>query len=157
MIICQICVRIMRAIIFIGIQASGKTSFFNLELKNKGFVHISMDVLRNRNKERQLVLECIAAQKDFVIDNTNPTRTDRKRYLSLLENSDYTVEGYFFQSRVQDCVMRNAKRDNPIPAKAIASTSNRLELPSYKEGFDTLSYISIAESGFSITDWEEQK
>lgn len=157
MIICQICVRIMRAIIFIGIQASGKTSFFNQELKNKGFVHISMDVLRNRNKERQLVLECIALQKDFVIDNTNPTRTDRKRYLSLLEGSRYIVEGYFFQSRVQDCVLRNAKRGNPVPAKAIASTSNRLELPSREEGFDVLKYVAITENGFSVTDWEEQK
>ena len=147
----------MRAIIFIGIQASGKTSFFNVELGKDGFVHISMDVLRNRNKEKQLVLDCIAERKDFVIDNTNPTRTDRKRYLSLLEGSGYTVEGYYFQSRVQDCVKRNAARGTPIPAKAIASTSNRLELPSYEEGFDVLKYIALTENGFSITDWEEQK
>lgn len=147
----------MRAIIFIGIQASGKTTFFNQVLKKKGLVHISMDDLRNRNKERQLVIECIAHGKDFVIDNTNPTRNDRKRYLALLEGSRYTVEGYFFQSRIQDCVMRNTKRDNPIPVKAIASTTNRMELPSYEEGFDVLKYIAITDKGFSITDWEEQK
>ena len=116
-----------------------------------------MDVLRNRNKEKQWVMECIATGKDFVIDNTNPTRTDRKRYLSLLEGSRYIVEGYFFQSQVQDCVLRNAKRGNPVPAKAIASTSNRLELPSREEGFDVLKYITVTANGFSVTDWEEQK
>ena len=145
----------MKAIIFIGIQASGKTSFFRQMLEKDGFVHISMDVLGNRNKERQMVLDCIAAGKDFVIDNTNPTRDDRRRYLDLLSGSSYEVAGYFFQSRVQDCVRRNKVRGETVPVKAIAATSNKLEMPSYDEGFDILKYISITEGGFSITDWEE--
>ena len=146
----------MKAIIFIGIQASGKTSFYRERLENEGYVHISMDVLGNRNKEKQLVLDCIAAGKDFVIDNTNPTREDRRRYLDLLEGSSYDVAGYFFQSRVKDCVQRNWARGETVPSKAIAATSNRLEMPSFAEGFDTLKYVAITDNGFSISDWEEQ-
>ena len=145
----------MKAIIFIGIQASGKTSFFKQQLEKDGFVHISMDIIGNRNKEKQLVLDCIASGKDFVIDNTNPTREERRRYLDLLADSGYDVAGYFFQSRVQDCVRRNRARGETVPSKAIAATSNKLEMPSYAEGFNTLKYISITENGFSVSDWED--
>ena len=145
----------MKAIIFIGIQASGKTCFYKQQLEKDGFVHISMDILGNRNKEKQLVLDCIANRKDFVVDNTNPTREDRRRYLDLLDGSDYEVAGYFFQSRVQDCVLRNRARGDTVPSKAIAATSNKLEIPSYDEGFDILKFISITENGFSVSDWED--
>ena len=146
----------MKAIIFIGIQASGKTSFFKQEMEKDGFVHISMDIIGNRNKEKHLILDCIAAGKDFVIDNTNPTRAERRRYLDLLEGSGYEVSGYFFQSRVKDCMKRNRERGGSVPPKAIAATSNKLEMPSFAEGFDILKYICITENGFSISDWEEQ-
>lgn len=145
----------MKAIIFIGIQASGKTSFYERLLEKDGYVHISMDILGNRNKEEQMVQDCIATGKDFVIDNTNPTREERRRYLELLADSGYEVAGYFFQSRVQDCVRRNQERGEKVPSKAIAATSNKLEMPSYDEGFDILKHISITENGFSMSDWED--
>lgn len=145
----------MKAIIFIGIQASGKTSFYERLLEKDGYFHISMDILGNRNKEEQMVQDCIATGKDFVIDNTNPTREERRRYLELLADSGYEVAGYFFQSRVQDCVRRNQERGEKVPSKAIAATSNKLEMPSYDEGFDILKYISITENGFSMSDWED--
>ena len=44
----------MKAIIFIGIQASGKTSFFKQELEKDGFVHISTDITVSRNTCLQL-------------------------------------------------------------------------------------------------------
>ena len=145
----------MKAIIFIGIQASGKTSFYKDRLEKDGYVHISMDILGNRNKEKQMVQDCIATGKDFVIDNTNPTREERRRYLDLLVGSGYEVAGYFFQSRVQDCVQRNRVRGETVPSKAIAATSNKLEMPTYAEGFDILKYISITENGFSVSEWED--
>ena len=42
-----------QAIIFIGIQASGKTTFYNQMLSDGTYTHISLDDLRTRNKERQ--------------------------------------------------------------------------------------------------------
>lgn len=145
----------MKAILFIGIQASGKTTFFKQQLETDGFVHISMDLIGNRNKEKQLVQDCISAGKDFVIDNTNPTKSERRRYLDLLDGKGYEVAGYFFQSRVQDCIRRNQERGETVPPKAIAATSNRLETPSYAEGFDSIKFIEITENGFSISDWED--
>ncbi len=108
--------------------------------------------------------ECIRQKKNFVVDNTNPTREDRARYIPLAKEAGYQVIGYFFQSKVQDCIARNALRTGKacIPSKAIAATSKKLELPSYDEGFDKLYFVSFGElrnpetSLFSMltSDWE---
>ena len=39
-----------KAIIFTGIQASGKSTFFKQHFRS-GFVHINLDTLHTRNKE----------------------------------------------------------------------------------------------------------
>lgn len=133
------------AIIFVGIQGSGKTTFFRqiIEPNITGWKHISMDELHNRNKEADMIRECIKNRQSFVIDNTNPTKAERKRYMDMLEGKGYRVMCYFFQSRVKDCVERNKLRGEPVPAKAIAATSNKLELPSKNEGFTEMIYIKV--------------
>ena len=68
----------MRAAIFIGIQASGKSSFYSKALEGMGYVQISMDLLHNRNREEALIRESIAADRNVAIDNTNPTRAERR-------------------------------------------------------------------------------
>ena len=40
-----------------------------------------------------------------------------------------------------------------IPAKAIAATSNKLQLPSYDEGFDKLYFVKNNGSDMVIEDW----
>ena len=37
-----------------------------------------------------------------------------------------------------------------VPNKAIACTSNKLELPEYEEGFDELYFVSIDGEGFRV-------
>ena len=64
------------AVIMIGIQASGKSTFCSKYLSD-GFVRISMDELNTRNKEKLLLAECISKGMDIVIDNTNPKKENR--------------------------------------------------------------------------------
>ena len=147
----------MRAAIFIGIQASGKTSFYRKVLEGMGYMQISMDLLRNRNKEEALIRECIAADRNVAVDNTNPTRAERKRYLDILGEAGCPVDGYFFRSIVKDCIGRNARREKPVPEKAIAATSNKLEMPSLEEGFDKLYFVRMdGKGGFVVDDWRTE-
>lgn len=52
---------------------------------------------------------------------------------------------------------RNSHRSGKacIPGKAIACTSNRLELPSYEEGFDALYFVRIQDGAFAVDRWNE--
>ena len=61
------------------------------------------------------------------------------------------------QSQVQECIRRNAAREGTaqIPRTAIAMTSNRLELPSFAEGFDELYYVANNGAEMKISEWRD--
>ncbi len=146
------------AVIFIGIQGSGKTYLYR-HLFAEDHVHINLDELRTRNREKLLLEECIAAGRSFVVDNTNPTRADRQRYIPLAKSAGYRVVGCFLQSRLQDCIARNEQRTGKahIPPNAIAATSNRLEMPDLEEGFDELYFVSYENGEINISEWRKAK
>ena len=94
----------------------------------------------------------------MVIDNTNPTAQDREMYIRKAKENGYRVVGYFMQSKLQECVARNNQREGKakVPAKAIAATSNRLQIPSYQEGFDELYFVKLTEAGAFVEKWKEE-
>lgn len=142
----------MEAVIFVGLQASGKSSFY----KDRFFsthVRISLDLLKTRNRERRLMAACLETQQPFVIDNTNPSRAERTKYIEASKTAKYSVIGYYFRSRVQDSLQRNKMRIAPVPTAGILSTAKKLELPSLDEGFDNLKYVRLTESGFVVEEW----
>ena len=100
----------MQAVILIGIQASGKSTFCKERLFDT-HVRINLDMLRTRHREQRLLAACIEAKQPFVIDNTNPTKEDRARYIALAKAAGFRVVGYYFASQIQECKERNAARE----------------------------------------------
>ena len=145
-------------VIIIGIQGSGKSTFYNKFLKDE-FVRINLDTLKTRHREKLLIEECIENKKSFAVDNTNPTRLDRERYIPLAKAAGYRIVGYFMQSKIRECIERNNKRQGKerIPEGAIVCTSNKLEMPSYDEGFDELYFVANDGETMSILKWREEK
>ena len=136
-------------IVLCGIQASGKSSFAR-ERWYESHVRINLDMLRTRNREDIVLYACLAAKAPIVVDNTNPTRAQRLRYLSLARAAGYeSVALYYFQTTVDDAVARNATRaeQTRVPEIAIRGTSRKLETPSRDEGWDRLVTVSIAATG----------
>ena len=146
-----------RMILFTGIQASGKSSFYR-EFFEKEYAYISLDVLHTRRKEWLEIKRCLKQGICFVVDNTNPKRIDREKYLIAAKQYNYQVIGYYFQSSVGVCMERNEKREGKakVPRCAIAATFNQMELPDYKEGFDRLYYVAIKDGEWKIEDWKEE-
>ncbi len=141
--------------IMMGIQGSGKSTFCAKFLPD--VTRINLDTLHTRNKESLLIAECQSKGVDYVVDNTNPTREDRARYILPAKNAGYHVVGYFMQSRLQDCIQRNDLREGKakIPSKAIAMTSNKLEMPSRTEGFDELYFVTNDGKTMSVCEWRK--
>ncbi|WP_442508397.1 AAA family ATPase [Novipirellula sp. SH528] len=140
---------------FTGLQGSGKSSFF----KERFFathVRISLDLLRTRNRENRILEVCIETQQRFVIDNTNPTCDERAKYIGKSRDSGFRVIGYYFRSKVDDCLRRNKERTDRVPEVAILSTAKKLELPKLDEGFDELWYVRIENSGFALEEWKDE-
>ncbi len=147
----------MNGIIFIGLQASGKSSFFKDQF-SKTHLCLSMDMLKTRHRERILFDACLTAKQPVVIDNTNPTKQDRARYTYLLKKHKFQVVGYYFQSSLDECLKRNAQRNGKsrIPDVGIKGTFNKLELPCYDEGFDELYSVFIEDGKFMIKEWNDE-
>jgi predicted kinase len=148
----------MEAIIFIGIQATGKSSFYQARFFDT-HIRINLDMLRTRHRERLLLKACLEMKQSFVVDNTNPTRKDRIRYISAAQDAGFQIIGYYFQSKLQDALYRNRLRDTEkqIPEKGVRGTSAKLELPTLDEGFDQLYYVTIRANGeFNVEEWQDE-
>ena len=146
----------MQAVILIGIQATGKSTFYRERFFNT-HIRINLDMLKTRHREALLLRACLEANQSFVVDNTNPTRAERARYITAAQEAGFLVVGYFFESRLQDALARNRTRTGPaqIPEKGIGGTARRLELPGLAEGFDKLFFVRIENGGFVVEPWRD--
>ena len=145
----------MELILFIGLQATGKSSFYRHAFY-RTHVRVNLDMLRTRHREKLLVDACIAGKTKFVVDNTNLTRDDRARYIGPAKAAGFRVIGYFFESQVADALRRNATRPKGerVPDIAIRSSSNKLQNPSMSEGFDELFFVRLTEENqFSVNQF----
>lgn len=134
----------MEMIIFIGIPGSGKSTFFQERFANT-HVRINLDMLKTRHREKILVEACIKAKQSFVVDNTNITTAERKRYIPLARQAGFHVVGYYFHSDLKAALQRNQQRDGKawIPARGIIARHHQLQLPDFNEGFDQLYTVHI--------------
>jgi predicted kinase len=145
----------MELLIFIGIQATGKSSFWR-ERFSDSHLRLNLDMLKTRHREELIFKACLEAKAKCVIDNTNLTRTDRARYIVPARAIGFRIHGFFFESRIDDALQRNALRHAKacLPALALKSAIKTLQLPEFDEGFDTLSFIRITpENTFDCSPW----
>ena len=148
----------MEAIIFAGLQASGKSSFYR-ERFFATHLRVNLDMLKTRHREALLLRCCLAMQQRFVVDNTNPTIAERARYIAPAREAGFRVVGYDFRAEARDCVGRNARRParERVPPQAIYGTRKRLQPPTLAEGFDALYVVRLApEGGFTVENWLER-
>ncbi len=143
----------MQAVLFIGIQGSGKSEFCKQRFYAT-HIRLNLDMLRTRHRETLLLDACIAAKQPFVVDNTNPAKADRARYIPKAKEAGFQIAGYYFRSTVGECMRRNEARmgKERAPRPALLGTYKKLELPSVNEGFDELFYVSIDEDGRFIVE-----
>ncbi|MGL5435689.1 MAG: AAA family ATPase [Lachnospiraceae bacterium] len=147
----------MEAVIFTGIQATGKSSFY-LERFYSTHIRLNMDMLKTRHREKLLLDACLCAKQNFVIDNTNPLRSDRKKYIDQIRQHDFEITGYYFQSNLNDCLARNKERigKSQVPDIAILGTHKKMELPGFAEGYDHLYYVSLQNGKFIVEEYRHE-
>lgn len=68
-------------IIFVGSAASGKSTFWKTHLSD--YVRVNRDTLKTREKCLKVAEEALDNGKNVVIDNTSPTKQDRKAFIDL--------------------------------------------------------------------------
>lgn len=145
----------MEAVIFVGLQGAGKSTFYRQYFFNT-HIRINLDMLKTRYRENLLLRACLEMKQPFVVDNTNPTVAERARYLPLAKAARFLLTGYFFVPDLGESLRRNETRPDKerIPPKGIAATFHKLQPPTLEEGFDRIYQVRSGESGnFIVTEW----
>ncbi|ALG07451.1 ATP-binding protein [Kibdelosporangium phytohabitans] len=128
----------MRVAILIGLQASGKTTFYRRHLAET-HAHVSKDNFPkggDRQKRRLgLIKEALEAGRDAAVDNTNPSPAQWAPLIALARSFDAEVTAYWFPVDVEASIARNAARASPVPDVGLFAT---LRLTG-ADGFDKVS------------------
>jgi len=141
----------MECVIFIGLPASGKSTFFRERFAGT-HDHVSRDLLRHnkrpQRRQEQLIEESLASGRSVVIDNTNPSVEVRAPLIAAARRRGAEVVGYFFVTEAGDALRRNRTREgrDRVPDVAIFTVRKRLEPPTMAEGFDRLYVVRINEA-----------
>ena len=146
----------MEAVIFIGIQASGKTTFYRERFFDT-HVRISLDLLKTRHREQLFLRTCLESQQRFVVDNTNVLRSERAEFIRPAKTARFTVIGYFFKSELRAALGRNRHRPGKqaIPVPGVIAKYKRLQPPTLDEGFDVLYTVELTGNNeFTVGPYE---
>jgi predicted kinase len=106
----------MEAIIFIGLQAAGKSTFYRERFFNT-HIRLSLDMVRTRHRERLLLQACLVAKQPFVVDNTNALAEARALYIVLAKQAGFRVVGYYFRTEIQAALKRNSGRTGRLSCR----------------------------------------
>ena len=142
----------MQLIIFTGVQASGKSTFYKQYFYDT-HLRINLDMLKTRHRENIIFEASLRSKTKMVIDNTNMTIHDRERYIQRAKDADFEVVSFYFETDLYSTLQRNAQREGKakIPEVGVKATFHKLEKPTSVEGFDTLFKVKLIENdGFSI-------
>jgi predicted kinase len=99
----------------------------------------------------------LRAGRSVVVDNTNPTASERRRYVEPAMAAGFRVVGYFFAAAPREAIARNESRPERerIPIAGLLGTYKRQEVPSRREGFHSLFRVRIEAGRFLVEDLEE--
>jgi predicted kinase len=157
----------MELIILMGLQASGKSTYYRTRFAAT-HVYVSKDQLRNNRqpvrRQTRLIEEALQARRSVVVDNTNATLADREQLIQLGRTNGAVIIGYYFATPVRESLERNRARQGRerMPDVAIYATAKRLVPPTYAEGFDRLYVCRITgdqtfecRDPSTVTSWKD--
>lgn len=148
----------MQAVIFIGIQGTGKSSFYQQQFFHT-HLRLNLDMLKTKHRLKSLLNACLELGQPFVLDNTNVTKEVRAEFINQAKAAGFGVVGYYFRSDIASALARNSERTTRerIPDLGVLGTYKKLEIPERDEGFDALYYVKIDTAGkFQIEEWSNE-
>ncbi|WP_209305736.1 ATP-binding protein [Mycobacterium sp. PS03-16] len=144
--------------ILVGLQASGKTTFYRHRLAAT-HVRVSKDAFRrNRRPQRrqmQLIAEALGSGRSVAVDNTNPSPQEWNPIIAMARAHGARVVGYWFAPDRAGSLRRNAARSGVerVPDVGVFATLKRLREPQHCDGFDRIFDVRFdGTGGFVVSE-----
>ncbi|MFD6948759.1 kinase [Nocardiopsis sp. TSRI0078] len=141
--------------LFVGLQASGKTTFYRARLAAT-HLHVSKDDFPNarrpQRRQMRMVHEALGAGLNVAVDNTNPSPEEWRPLIEAAREHGARVVGYWFPPDLPLTLERNAARRgrHRVPDVGVYATRKLLRRPSRADGFDEVhTVVSDGSGGFT--------
>ncbi len=144
----------MQLIIFIGIQGSGKSTFYQHQFFHT-HIRLNKDML-NTNHRLQLLFEaCLASKTKTVLDKTNATVEERADFINAAKSANFEAIAYYFDCPFEDALLRNNARAGKaqIPEVGIKGTAKKMQRPSFEEGFNQIFNVIVSHNNFHVEEY----
>jgi predicted kinase len=136
----------LELVVMVGLQGCGKSTWVREHLADTHAV-VSKDrwpnARRREDRQQRVVSELLAAGRNVVVDNTNPTPADRAPLIAIAHRQGAAVRAVHIDVPIHVCLRRNAGREGraQVPVVGVLATAKRLVLPSPAEGFDRVDTV----------------
>ncbi|TQS17222.1 ATP-binding protein [Microbispora hainanensis] len=147
--------------VLVGLQASGKTTFYRQHLVAT-HVHVSKDNWPNarRRQRRQLrtIAESLEQGRDVAVDNTNPSPEEWGPLVVAAREHGARVVAYWFPPDLAASLERNALRPGRarVPEVGMYATVKRLRRPRLSDGFDAVRTVTFdGRGGFAVREEDD--
>ena len=138
----------LHVIVFCGLAASGKTSFYGNHLKKFGYSYISRDELKTVEKCQKKCETYLQNKTNCVIDNTNIDVDSRKRWITICRKHSAIPLLFHFDFSVEQTLHNNIFRqvvgiNSPVTDLVIRSQNKNFVKPTANEGFEAIYKINF--------------
>ena len=123
----------------VGPPASGK-SYYSKELEKNGFLRINKDIMKVDKVLQKAFDNGIRDRQNIVIDNTNPTKKVREKWINDAKKASYyiTIVWMNFPMPVVEFldnyrIYKNKNQDSHVPAVAMRVYYKKFEPPTLEE------------------------
>jgi len=136
-------------IILVGLPAAGKSTFVESHLIPHSYIQVNQDTLKTKEKCVKACGDALSQGSSVVIDNTNPTATDRALYITLANQRGVPVRCFVFDTNKELAQHLNVYREKinskrkAVPDIGYNVFNSKYQEPSVSEGFSEIKRINF--------------
>ena len=131
-------------IVFCGVPASGKTTESKKIAKQYNAVRYSLDEMKMYYLKDLIpyAMESLLQGDNVVMDSLYIRTFMRLDLLNAIKDIECKKTLIFMNTPLEECLQRNAKRENRLPYSLVEGAYKAIQIPSYDEGWDEIIYYN---------------
>lgn len=136
-------------VLLVGFPACGKSFFSQTYLVPKGYVHVNRDTLGTWKKCVDMCAKSLRQGQSVVIDNTNPDKESRQRYINCAKTAKVPCRCFYFTATITQARHNERYREmidkshQPINDMIMNTFKSKLKVPESSEGFTEIVRVNF--------------